>query len=121
MGDQEEVPKSVSGINKVRQPVLDFEEINDTDDYTEYTVKTFHIKQGDKEDKNPLTNYLDSFIFCNSEMNLKMPKKKLQDLLKIKFKKVKVKSKREQNESKIESEIETLSETPQKFIKVEVK
>ena len=54
MGDkEEEIPKSVSGINKVRQPVLDFEEINDTDDYTEYTVKTFHIKQGDKEDKNP--------------------------------------------------------------------
>ena len=80
MGDkEEEIPKSVSGINKVRQPVLDFEEINDTDDYTEYTVKTFHIKQGDKEDKNPLTNYLDSFIFCNSEMNLKMPKKKYME------------------------------------------
>ena len=80
MGDkEEEIPKSVSGINKVRQPVLDFEEINDTDDYTEYTVKTFHIKQGDKEDKNPLTNYLDSFIFCNSEMNLKMPKKKFME------------------------------------------
>ena len=71
--------KSVQGIDYVRPPTLDFLKIKDTDDYTEYKIitkknakKKVEPKKGCPE--NPFTNYLDSFIFCNDTINIKVPK-----------------------------------------------
>ena len=74
--DDQIILQSVQGINKIRPPTLDFIKLKDTKDYTEYSIITKKINKGKKEDANPLTNYLNSFIFCNETLNIKMPKKK---------------------------------------------
>ena len=73
--DDQIILQSVQGINKIRPPTLDFVTLNDTEDYTEYSIITKKINKNEKKDTNPLTNYLNSFIFCNETMNIKMPKK----------------------------------------------
>ncbi len=72
---------SVKGIEYVRPPILDFIKRDETNDYIDYqiiTKKDSKEKLPPKKDcpDNPFINYLDSFIFCNPTINIKMPKKK---------------------------------------------
>tara|TARA_B100001094_G_scaffold271941_1_gene277498 strand:+ start:3093 stop:5294 length:2202 start_codon:yes stop_codon:yes gene_type:complete len=59
----------------VRPPILKFKMINQNKDYKEYKIKTdlFTKKKDNKE--SILTNYLNSFIFCNPNLSIKMPSK----------------------------------------------
>ena len=71
---------SVQGIEYVRPPTLDFLKVKNNNDYTEYKVITKKNSKKKAEPKkgcpdNPFTNYLDSFIFCNPTINIRMPKK----------------------------------------------
>ena len=71
--------KSVKGIDYVRPPLLKFIKKKETSNYIDYQIIT---KKDSKEKskpikdcpENPFTNYLDSFIFCNPIINIKMPK-----------------------------------------------
>ena len=71
---------SVQGIEYERPPTLDFLKVKNNNDYTEYKVITKKNSKKKAEPKkgcpdNPFTNYLDSFIFCNPTINIRMPKK----------------------------------------------
>ena len=60
-------------LDNVRPPLLDFILVNENNDYKEYNVitkKNSSVKKGD----NPFTSFLDSFIFCNETINIKVPK-----------------------------------------------
>ena len=66
----------VSGMWEVRPPNLNFIKKKDTDNYTEYLVKTNNINNNrNEDDPNYLTNYLNSFIYCSPEFTIKIPKK----------------------------------------------
>ena len=72
--DEKIITQSVKGINYVRQPTLQFNKLQETKDFIEYEI--FTKKNNDiKEGNNPLTNYLNSFIFCNETITIKQPKK----------------------------------------------
>ena len=61
-------------LDNVRPPLLDFIKVEDTDDYILYNIIT--KKNSDKKlGDNPFTNYLNSFIFCNETITIKVPKK----------------------------------------------
>ena len=65
----------LSGVlDDVRPPVLDFKVIDDTKDYKEYLIKTNKYSK-DKKGDNPFTNYLESFIFCDDTLKIRVPKK----------------------------------------------
>jgi len=59
----------------VRPPILKFKMLNDTKDYKEYQIKTDNISKDKDENYDIFTNYLNSFIFCNPKLKIKMPKK----------------------------------------------
>ena len=59
----------------VRPPILKFKMLNDTKDYKEYEIKTDNISKNKDENYDIFTNYLNSFIFCNPKLKIKMPKK----------------------------------------------
>ena len=61
-------------LDDVRPPVLDFKVIDDTKDYKEYLIKTNKYSK-DKKGDNPFTNYLESFIFCDDTLKIRVPKK----------------------------------------------
>ena len=71
---EEIVANSVSGMNYVRPPTLDFVKVKETKDYTEYEVLTKKQSKR-KEGDNPFTNSMDSFIYCNDTITIKQPKK----------------------------------------------
>ena len=64
-----------TGRHVMRPPNLNFKTISDTDNYTEYEITTNKNKK-ERTGDNDFENYLDSFIFCNPTMTIKMPKKK---------------------------------------------
>ena len=67
-------------MNQVRNPEkdLNFSKVDETKDYTEYEVSTNNTlsKEDIENDENqdPFTNYLQSFIFYNETMNIKVLK-----------------------------------------------
>ena len=71
---EEIVANSVSGMNYVRPPTLDFVKVKETKDYTEYEVLT-KKQSKQRESDNPFTNSMDSFIYCNDTITIKQPKK----------------------------------------------
>ena len=71
----EQTIQVLSGVlDDVRPPVLDFKVIDDTKDYKEYLIKTNKYSK-DKKGDNPFTNYLESFIFCDDKLKIRVPKK----------------------------------------------
>ena len=64
----------VSGINYVRPPTLNFKKVKSTKEYTEYEIKT-NKEDTVKKGNNPFVNNLNSFIYCNDTINIKVPKK----------------------------------------------
>jgi len=71
---EEIVANSVSGMNYVRPPTLDFVKVKDTKDYTEYEVVT-KKQSKERQGDNPFTNSTDSFIYCNDTIKIQQPKK----------------------------------------------
>lgn len=74
------IQASITGINNVRNPSLEFLKVKETKDYIDFLVMT-HKSKGKKEIEDeiqgcsqPYTNYMSSFVFCNDSMRLKMPK-----------------------------------------------
>jgi thiol-disulfide isomerase/thioredoxin len=73
---EEESIQLIHGVlDNVRPPVLDFQVIDDTDDYIEYIINTKKYSK-EKSGENPFTNYLQSFIFCDDTLKIKVPKEK---------------------------------------------
>ena len=72
---EEESIQLIEGVlDDVRPPTLGFKVIKETKDYKEYRIETKkYLKE--KRGDNPFTNYLDSFIFCDEMMKIKVPKK----------------------------------------------
>ena len=72
-----DIHPSVAGIQNVRNPSLKFEKLSSNDDFTEYRISTKkNRKQPDKNDPNPFTNSINSFIFCKESLKIKVPTKK---------------------------------------------
>lgn len=61
-------------LDNVRPPILKFNVISETDDYKEYIIETEKYSK-EKNGENPFINYLNSFIFCDDVMKIKVPKK----------------------------------------------
>ena len=73
---EEESIQLIHGVlDDVRPPVLDFKVIDNSEDYKEYIIKT-HKNSKEKSGENPFVNYLESFIFCDDKLKIKVPKKK---------------------------------------------
>jgi thiol-disulfide isomerase/thioredoxin len=80
ISSDEVIMNSVSGMNYVRPPTLEFITKKQTKHYTEYEVMT---KKKSKEKapnipgcpENPFVNSVDSFIYCNDSIRIKMPTK----------------------------------------------
>ena len=68
--------KKAVGMNYVRPPNLNFKKIKSTEDYTEYLVKTNMRSREVDPTESPFLNTMDSFIFCNDTLTIKMPKAK---------------------------------------------
>ena len=68
------VQSNVMGMHFVRPPILDFNKIKENKDYIEYEINTDNLTSKRTSD-NFLDNYLNSFIFCNTNFNIKCPKK----------------------------------------------
>ena len=64
----------VDGINYVRPPSISFKKIKSNKDFIEYEITT---KKNDnkKEGNNTFTNNINSFIYCNDTINIKVPTK----------------------------------------------
>jgi len=78
---EEVIMNSVSGMNYVRPPTLEFITKKKTKDYTEYEVLTKKNSQEKSPSisgcpENPFINSVDSFIYCNESIRIKMPTKK---------------------------------------------
>ena len=63
----------VRGINYVRPPVLKFTKTNETDKYTKYEIETFKDAK-EASGVDIFTRDIDSLIFCNDKMTIKVPK-----------------------------------------------
>ena len=70
--------KNLMGINYVRPPLLNFDKVKETKDYTEYKVKTHKDALLEAESSDDVdgvfSNDIDSLIYCNETLNLKVPK-----------------------------------------------
>ena len=71
---------NVKGIEYVRPPILNFIKKKETNDFIDYQIITKKDSKTKSDPKkgcpeNPFINFLDSFIFCNPTINIKMPKK----------------------------------------------
>ena len=66
---------SVLGINYVRPPTISFQKVDETDEYDEFLVVTKKDKKKSEGD-NMFINNINSFIFCNETITLKVPKEK---------------------------------------------
>ena len=74
LSKEEESIELIQGVlDDVRPPVLDFRVIDETDDYKEYIIKTGKYSK-EKSGENPFTNFLNSFIFCDDSLKIKVPK-----------------------------------------------
>ena len=60
----------------VRPPILKFQIVENTKDYKKYNIKTDNLSNKKQEGYDIYTNYLNSFIFCSPNLEIKMPKKK---------------------------------------------
>ena len=69
--------ETIKGINYVRPPTLDFEKIKETSEYTEYKIKTKYLSHEIDHKESNFVNNLDSFIYCNTTIDIKVPKKKI--------------------------------------------
>ena len=71
---------NLMGINYVRPPQLKFNKIHDTSNYTEYDVVTYKDAKTPAESDDNIdkvfTNDIDSLIYCNETLKIKVPKKK---------------------------------------------
>ncbi len=65
--------KKAMGVNYVRPPLLSFKKLKDTKDYTEYKITTHKDAKKSNED-DIFTKDVDSLIFCQPTMNIKVPK-----------------------------------------------
>ena len=66
---------NASGIDyDVRPPILEFNIKSETKNYTEYEIIT-HKNADKKKGDNPFLNSLNSMIFCNDKLNIKLPTK----------------------------------------------
>jgi len=75
LSKEEESIHLIQGVlDNVRPPVLDFRVIDETDNYKEYIIKTGKYSK-EKSGENPFTNFLNSFIFCDDTLKIKVPKK----------------------------------------------
>lgn len=67
------------GINYTRPPILKFNKKKETKEYTEYNVLTYKDSKKDSEKEDEIdktfTNDIDSLIFCNESITIKVPKK----------------------------------------------
>src|SRR6056300_1533217 len=61
-------------LDNVRSPILKFNVINETDDYKENIIETEKYSK-EKNGENPFINYLESFIFCDDTLKIRVPKK----------------------------------------------
>ena len=73
--EEKAIITNLMGVNYVRQPNLDFNKIKETNKYIEYEIKTNNLLK-DREGDNHLTNYFNSFIYCNELFRIKVPKEK---------------------------------------------
>jgi len=71
--------QSLLGIHYVRPPLLKFNKKKDTREYTEYEIETYKNSKNNAEDEDAIdrvfTNDIDSLIYCNDSLNIKLPKK----------------------------------------------
>ena len=67
---------SIGGINIVRQPLLSFKVKNKNEEYTEYEIITDKTNDEVKPGLNSFNNYLNSMIYCNDTINIKVPTEK---------------------------------------------
>jgi len=65
--------KAVQGIDYVRPPELKFNQKKETDKYTTYEIETFKDAETPSSD-NVFTRDIDSLIFCNKTLTIKVPK-----------------------------------------------
>jgi len=65
---------ALEGIHYVRPPELQFDVVNETEDYTEYKIKTFKDSK-EKNSENVFVADIDSILFCDDSFKIKMPKK----------------------------------------------
>jgi thiol-disulfide isomerase/thioredoxin len=72
------IQSSITGINNVRNPSLEFIQLSETKDYTEYQIMTNKDRQKIKDENpdcpQPYTNTIKSFIYCNESLKIKKPK-----------------------------------------------
>ena len=61
----------------VRPPILKFQIVENTKDYKKYNIKTDNLSNKKQEGYDLFTNYLNSFIFCSPNLEIKMPKKNI--------------------------------------------
>ena len=70
--------RKLAGIHDVRPPKLKFHKVEDTEEHTKWEVTTFKDAKKDSEPRNAddrsFTNDINSLIFCNPTMNIKVPK-----------------------------------------------
>ena len=70
---------NLMGINYVRPPLLKFNKIKETKNYTEYEIKTYKNSltesESEKDTDRVFTNDIDSLIYCNESLTIQMPKK----------------------------------------------
>ena len=67
------VKKSAGGVNYVRPSELKFTKMKETNNYTKYEIETFKdAKKSNGSDR--FTTDIDSLIFCNNKMTIKVPK-----------------------------------------------
>jgi thiol-disulfide isomerase/thioredoxin len=65
--------KAVQGINYVRPPELQFTIKKETNDFIDYEIETLKDAKEQSSD-NVYTKNIDSLIYCNDKINIKMPK-----------------------------------------------
>ncbi len=59
-------------LDNVRPPILDFITLKKNEKFTEYKIIT-NKSSKEKNGENPFVNFLNSFIFCNDTLNIKVP------------------------------------------------
>jgi len=66
--------KPMTSIDYVRPPEMIFTEIKKTKDYVEYEIETFKDAR-DKASNDPFLKDIDSLIYCNDKLRIKIPSK----------------------------------------------
>ena len=66
--------KAMTSIDYVRPPELRFTEIKKTKQYIEYEIETFKDAK-EKASNDPFLKDIDSLIYCNDKLRIKVPSK----------------------------------------------